>query len=130
MKFNVINLLEDGFERLGRLIARRPYIVVICCLLFTGLCSIGFLNLTFNSDVYEIWDTNPTRKPGGSHAVANQQWVEDTYVDDERVHTLLISAMKPDGNILTPAALQVMLDIHNVISRPLQNISFEDICYK
>ena len=110
MKFSVINLLENGFERLGRLIARRPYIVVTCCLLFTGLCSIGFLNLKFNSDVYEIWDTNPTGKPGGSQAVANQQWVEETYVDDERVHTLLISATKSDGNILTPTALQVMLE--------------------
>ena len=130
MKFSVINLLENGFERLGRFIARKPYVVIACCLLFTGLCSIGFVNLKFNSDVYEIWDTNPTRKPGGSQAVAHEQWVSDTYVDDERVHTLLISATNTDGNVLTPAALHVMLDIHKAISRPLQNISFEDICYK
>ena len=130
MKMRMIQLLENAFERLGRFIARNPGIVIISCLLFTGLCSIGFINIKFNSDVYSIWDTNPTRKPDGSQAVANKQWVSDRIVDNKRTHTLIFKAIEPNGNILTPKALKVMLDIHKAISQPLQNISFNDICYR
>ena len=76
----MIQLLENAFERLGRFIARNPWIIIVSCLIFTGLCSIGFVNLKFNSDIYSIWDTNPTRKPGGSQAVANKKWVSDRLI--------------------------------------------------
>ena len=130
MQLRMIQLLESAFERLGRFIARNPWIVILCCLIFTGLCSVGFLNLKFNSDVYTIWDTNPTQKPGGSQAVAHQEWVSNRIIDNRRTHTLIVKSTEPNGNILTPNALRVMLDIHKEISEPLKNISFNDICYR
>ena len=90
----------------------------------------NLVNLKLNSDVYSIWDTNPTGKPGGSQSVANKKWVSDNYIDDVRAHRLIISATTSNGDVLTPSALLVMLDIHKAISRPMQNISFEDICYR
>ena len=126
----VIQLLEKGFERLGRFIARQPYLVILSCLMFTGLCSIGFLNLKFNSDIFALWDTNPSRRSDGSQAVVNRDWVSKRFEDDKRAHTLIFKATEPDGNILTPKALRVMLDIHQMLSQPLQNVSFHDICYR
>ena len=131
MQLRMIQLLENAFEKLGRFIARKPCLVIISCLIFTGLCSIGFLNIKFNSDVYSIWDTNPTRKPSGSQAVANKEWVSNRIVDNKRTHTLIFKTKEPNGNILTPKSLKIMLDIHKSISQTtLQNITFNDICYR
>ena len=126
----VIQLLEKGFERLGRFIARKPFLVILFCIVFTGLCAIGFLNLRLNSDIFAVWDTNPSRRSDGSQAVANRDWISNRFEDDKRAHTLIFKATEPNGNILTPKALKVMLDIHQLISRPLQNVSFNDICYR
>ena len=130
MQMRVIQLLEKGFERLGRFIARKPYHVILCCLLFAGLCSIGFINLRFNSDIFAIWDTNPSQRSDGSQAVVNRDWVSSRFEDDKRAHTLMFKATEPDGNILTPKGLRVMLDVHKLISQPLRNVSFQDICYR
>ena len=130
MPMRVIQLLEKGFEQLGRFIARKPYLVILCCLVLTGLCSIGFINLKFNSDIFAIWDTNPSRRSDGSQAVKNRDWISSHFEDDKRAHTLIFKSTDPDENILTPKGLRVMLDIHKLISRPLQNVSFQDICYR
>ena len=130
MKFCVIPFLENAFERLGRIIARWPYLVIVFWLLFTGLCSIGVFNLKFESDMYKIWNTNPSGKLDGSQSVVNKEWVSNNFVDDERRHTIIFSSIENDGDILTPNGLQVMLDVHRIISRPLENVSFNDICYR
>ena len=131
MGLRTITLLENAFERLGRFIARWPYLVIASCVLCTGLCSIGFLNLRFNSDIYEIWNTNPTGRADESQAVLNKEWISNNYVDGKRIHTFTFRGVNSnDENILTPEALQVMLEFHNKISQPFQNISFQDICYR
>ena len=130
MNFNVIKLLETAFERLGRFIARWPCLVIISCLLWTGLCCVGFINLTFNSSVDDIWDTNPSRSPAGSQSKANKEWVLDHFKDEKRAHTLIFSTTDPEGNILTPNALRIMLDVHKQISAPSYNVSFQDICFR
>ena len=130
MQMRVIQRLEKGFETFGRFIARKPFLVILCCILFTGLCAIGFLNLRLNSDIFAIWDTNPSRRSDGSQAGVNRDWISNRFQDDKRAHTLIFKATEPNGNILTPKALKVMLDIHQLISRPLQNVSFNDICYR
>ena len=130
MQMRVIQFLEKGFERLGRFIARKPYVIILCCLVFTGLCSIGFLKLRFNSDIFASWDTNPSQRSDGSQVVVNRKWVKDNFEDGKRTHTLIFKSVEPDGNILTPKGLKMMLDIHQMISKPLRNVSFQDICYR
>ena len=130
MKFSVLKLLESGFEVLGRFIARRPYIVIILCLMCTGLCSIGFLNVSFNTNTYEIWDTNPNKNPNRSQSVVHKEWVSRHFGDTLQSHTLIFSATHPDGNILTPNALKVMMELHNAITKPTQNFSFKNICLR
>ena len=130
MQIRVIELLEKCFEKHGRFIARNPYIIILCCLVCTGLCSIGLINLSFNSDIYSIWNTNPSGRKDRSQVIVNKNWVSDHFVDDQRTHTLIFKAKETNGNILTPKGLRVMLDIHQLISQPLQNVSFKDICYR
>ena len=130
MKLCVIRVLEAAFERLGRFISRWPYLVITLCLLWTGLCCVGFLNISFDSNIYEIWDTNPARDAEGTQSVANREWIANYFEDNKRTHSLIFTATDPNGNILTPNALQIMLKLHKEIVRPLQNVSFSDICYR
>ena len=131
MQLRVIKVLENVFEGIGRFIARWPYVVIIGCLLCTALCSIGFLNLTFDADIYRLWDTNPLKKADGSKTVANKDWVSNNIVDNKRLHTLIFTTTEPDGNILTPTALKNILNIRDlIISNTFQNVSFHEICYR
>ena len=130
MKFCVIPFLENAFERLGRIIARWPYLVILLCLLCTGICSIGLLNLRLDADIYSIWNTNPDENPEGSQTVVNKILVSNNFSDNTRFHTLLFTTTEPDGNILTPTAFQTMLNVHNAISTTLGNVTFQDICYR
>ena len=100
MGLRIITLLENAFERLGRFIARWPYLVIACCVLATGLCSIGFLNLKFNSDIYEIWNTNPTGRADESQAVINKEWISSTLHGFNRVDFQPLRALI--GDIVNP----------------------------
>ena len=130
MKLNILGLLETAFERLGRFIARWPFVIIISCLVLSGLCCIGFINVSFSTNTYDIWDTNPKRDPEGSQSVIHKEWVSNNFGDNLHVHTLIFSTTDPDGNILNPNALKVMLDIHKAITMPKEGFSFEDICHR
>ena len=60
-----------------------------------------------------------------------KEWISNNYVDGKRIHTFTFrGANANDENVLTPEALLVMLQFHNKISQPFQNITFHDICYR
>ena len=128
---NMLNLMERGFERLGRFVAKYPLVVIILCLLWSGLSCIGFIFTTVSTNTYDIWDTNPTKNPAGSQSVAHKEWISKLFGDNLHTHTLIFSATDlDDGNILSPEALKVMLEIHKSISRERQTVSFQDICHR
>ena len=128
---DVLNLMERGFERLGRFVAKYPLVVIILCLLWSGLSCIGFIFTTVSTNTYDIWDTNPTKNPAGSQSVAHKEWISKLFGDNLHTHTLIFSATDLDeGNILSPEALKVMLEIHNSISQERQTVSFQDICHR
>ena len=128
---NMLNSMERGFERLGRFIAKYPLVVIILCLLWSGLSCIGFIFTTVSTNTYDIWNTNPTKNPAGSQSVAHKEWISKLFGDDLHTHTLIFSATDLDeGNILSPEALKVMLQIHRSISRERQTVNFQDICHR
>ena len=130
MELYVVKFLEIFFYKWGRLIARQPYLVIGLCLLWTGICCIGFLNISFNSNPEYSWDTNPERTAEGSQFWGNKDWVSNTFGENRRLHSLIFSATEGNENILTPSALRLMLKVHQDLSKPLQNVSFNDICYR
>ena len=133
MKFSILKILETLFERLGRFIAKWPFVVISLCLLCTAFCSVGFIYTTFSTNTYEIWDTNPNRNPEGSQSIKHKEWVSSHFGDNLHSHTLIFSSdtkNSEDGNILTPEAFKIMLDVHKQITQPRQNFSFENICHR
>ena len=131
MKLSILKILETAFEQLGRFIAKWPFVVITLCLMCTGFCSVGFIYTTFSTNTYDIWDTNPNGDPQGSQSIKHREWVSSHFGDNLHSHTLIFSDTESeDGNILTPEAFRVMLDVHLQLTKPTQNFSFESICHR
>ena len=120
---NIISLLESGFYKWGLFVAHHPWTIIMSSILLTGLCSIGFLNLSFESDGSKMWG------PEGSPYVANNRWLKENFPQNERIQTILFQSKQNDGNILSPESLRYMYSIHkSIIKLNPEGISFQDIC--
>ena len=120
----IVQLLEKGFYHWGYYTARHPWVVILTSFIITCICSIGFLNLRFETDANEIWG------PDTSLYIANNKWLSDHFPQDKRIQTIIFQS-KSGGNILSPESLKYMIKTHKQIStlRPNNN-SFQDICHR
>ena len=118
----IITHLEEGFYRFGLLVASRPWTVIFTSFFITLICSLGLLNLKFETDANKIWG------PDTSVYLKNNQWLSDNFPQNERIQTLIYRS-RNDGNILSPESLTWMLKVHQKISSiAVQNVTFESIC--
>ena len=122
--YSLAAYLETGFYHFGYFVARRPWIIIFTSLFITFICSVGFINLRFETEANKIW------VPYSSRFLSNNEWLSDNFPQDERLQTLIFQAQE-NGNILSPQSLKIMMKLHKAISalRP-QNISFRDICHR
>ena len=121
----IIYTLENGFYLWGCFVARHPWIVIIASIFITGLCSIGFLNLSFETDGNKMWG------PQGGSYMNNSKWLDEFFPQDNRVQTIIFRSKEPDGNILSPESLRYMYSVHKKILKLKPNgVSFEDICQR
>ena len=83
------------------------------------------MKFTFESDPNKLWI------PKGSKYLANKEWLSENFPQDKRIQTLIFKAHGPNGNILSPESLKLMLKIHKLVSvLSFDNTSFEDICQR
>ena len=124
LRYSLVKILEKTFYSFGYFVAQRPITVIIVSLLTTLLCSIGFLNLSFETDANKIWG------PDTSIYIANNKWLNDNFPQDKRLQTLIFQSS--DGeNILSPKSLQSMLKLHKKIANVnAKNTTFESICHR
>ena len=119
---SIIAHLEEGFYRFGLIVASRPWTVIFTSFCITLICSLGLLNLKFETDANKIWG------PDTSVYIKNNQWLSDNFPQNERIQTLIFRS-SIDGNILSPESLKWMLRVHRKLSSiAVQNITFESIC--
>ena len=134
----VVQFLEKCFYHWGRLVARRPWIVIIASLTMTILCSLSFINfdypfrtdpnmklitLNFVSDPNKIWI------PKGSDYLNNKKWLSKHFPQNKRLQTLIFKAEGDNGNILSPDSLKAMLKVHQLLDTyRVKNTSFDEIC--
>ena len=121
---NLVTHLEKGFYHLGCFIARRPWIIIFTSLFITSICSIGLINLRFETDANKIWG------PDSSIYISNNKWLSEHFPQDKRVQTLIFQS-EENGNILSPQSLKLMMKLHKLITKlQPQNITFQDICHR
>ena len=116
--------LDGGFYNWGRFVARRPWIVIVTSILVTCICSIGLINLKFETDANKMWIHNDSKYK------INTKWISENFPQDKRVQTIMFRS-ESSANILSPESLKFMMKMHKKISelRP-QNVSFPDICHR
>eukprot|EP00095_Tigriopus_kingsejongensis_P000433 maker-scaffold171_size289870-snap-gene-1.39 protein:Tk00433 transcript:maker-scaffold171_size289870-snap-gene-1.39-mRNA-1 annotation:"hypothetical protein DAPPUDRAFT_306990" len=126
MKFldKVSSVIVGGFERFfywyGKLISRSPWLFLIGCLVGAGLCGIGLMELREETNAFKLW------VPSGSDFVANNEWLEANFPPDTRYNNVLLTA----PNVLTPAILKQMFEIHQSVSTVnlTDGQSWDDVC--
>ena len=124
LKYSLVKILEKIFYRFGYFVAQRPITVILVSLLITLLSSVGFLNLSFETDANKIWG------PDTSVYIANNKRLNDNFPQDKRLQTLILQSS--DGeNILSPKSLQSMFKLHKTIAKVnAKNTTFETICHR
>ena len=124
LRYSLVKVLEKIFYSFGYFVAQRPITVILVSLLTTLLCSIGFLNLSFETDANKIWG------PDTSVYIANNKWLNDNFPQDKRLQTLIFQSS--DGeNVLSPKSLQLMFKLHKKIANVnVNNTTFETICHR
>jgi predicted RND superfamily exporter protein len=124
-QFNIVGHLEKGFYHFGYLVARRPWTVIFISLLITSICSLGFLNLKFETDANKIWG------PDTSAYTTNNKWLSENFPQNKRVQTIIFQSDEEDRNILSPKSLKRMINLHKQIADLApQNSTFESICHR
>ena len=98
--------MERFFLWFGQKVAKYPGWVILVCLIFTGLCSLGFLLLESETDQLELW------VPTDSDFYRNNKWLSNTFPSKVRAQQLMI-VTTDDSNILTKANLNIL---HNIMS--------------
>ena len=120
----IVDHLETLFYRFGLVVARRPWTIIFISLFVTSICSVGLINLTFETDANKIWG------PDTSVYISNNKWLNENFPQSQRLQTLIFQS-KENGNILTPRSLKRMMKIHNEISKiGPHNVTFESICHR
>ena len=124
-KFTIVGHLENGFYHFGYFVARRPWVVIFTSLLITSICSLGFINLKFETDANKIWG------PDTSVYITNNKWLSDNFPQNKRIQTIIFQSDEEDGNILSPKSLKRMMNLHKLIAEVgPQNFTFESICHR
>lgn len=121
---SIVHHLEAGFYSFGYLVACKPWTVIFTSILITAICSLGFLNLQFETDANKIW------VPNTSVYISNNKWLSDNFPQNKHVQTIIFQSEK-GGNILSPRSLKLMLNLHKKIGKlNPQNVTFESICQR
>ena len=101
-----IEIFENFFYWWGCTVASNPFIVIVPCLIFTGLCSLGFLNFSSEADGWKLF------LPEGSRHLVVQNWREEHFVEDSRG---TITLFNHEENVLTREGLLLLLDLHEKV---------------
>jgi len=115
----IIGSLERLFLWWGKLVTRRPYPVILVCLLLTAIASLGFLNFRMEHHANLLWI------PLASPYNTNQAWLDAHFANKDRIEVAIFKT----NNVLTPSALKQMLSLHKKIQNiEVEGQHFEDIC--
>jgi Niemann-Pick C1 protein len=127
--------LASFFYALGSFNARRPWTVILLCILFTGLCALGLLNLEVETDPVKLW------APPKSTVVQQQDYFNEAFTPFYRIEQLIIT-LDPDfypnitenERILQGKYLTKLLELQDLVEAAQfeyngRNYTWNDVCF-
>lgn len=110
--------------RHGRFVARRPVLVILLSLAFTGLCATGLVNFHWESNAIKLWI------PQDSDFAQDYDYLWSTHPPELRFHSIIFTTQNGD-NILQPKYIRQMYKVRKKISGiRIQNRSWENHCFR
>lgn len=88
-------ILEDLFQRHGRMVALYPWVYILVCFMFTIICAFGLIAFRWENNIVRLW--NPTDSETGE----NFAWLWKNHPPDLRRHSVIFHSK----NILEPVTL-------------------------
>ncbi|XP_068204800.1 patched domain-containing protein 3-like [Palaemon carinicauda] len=120
LSFFIVNSLESAFHAYGLYIGKHPFVFILICLAFAGVCSIGLIN--FDTDESELQFMSD--RSLFSDAV---DWTEENFAYQTHRQIILFES----HNVLDKQVLLEMLRIRNeVLNMTVGDIKWDDICAK
>ena len=115
----------DCYCRWGKLVARRPYVVIIVSFIISALCCIGLVNIKFEADTNKMWI------PKTSTYLPNGRWIGRNFGrgDGKRGHLIIFESKT---NILKADHVREMYKLSSKIDEIVaaDKFTYKDICYK
>ncbi|KAL7631718.1 UNVERIFIED_CONTAM: hypothetical protein RMT77_017979 [Armadillidium vulgare] len=123
--YKVAKFIETLFNRHGNFVASHPIKVMLCMILLSVFCGLGFLNVKMISRPEKLWI------PQDTDFVKTLEWQNKNYPETIRTEIVLYEA----DNILKPAYIVQMFELKRKIDSIVvqdingQNQTLNDLCY-
>ena len=122
IKSCIVGGMEDWFRGYGELVASRPFLFILLCFAFTGLCGLGLLRFRAENEGIKLWI------PENSDFRLNNDWLFANYPRSTRFASLILVA----ENVLLPEVVQAMYRVSRSIAaiRNINNDTWETMCLR
>lgn len=128
-KYEQYSLLQKYWFRHGVFVARHPIIIVLVCLVFAGVCSVGMMKFDTENDPEKLWT------PPDAISAQNEEYFNENFGQFFRIEQLIITAENEGDPVLTLPILEQVLEIQKMI-QAIQvtvngtEITMDDLCFK
>lgn len=113
----------------GRYCARHPYIVILLCIVFTGVCATGISRLVIQQEPEKLWT------PPDSRSELDKNYFDEHFGPFFRVEQMIITSKIPGQQIISLPFLEQILEIQYAVEAIKVNvngktITLADLCFK
>ncbi|GLI67802.1 hypothetical protein VaNZ11_012090 [Volvox africanus] len=120
--------LTNFYRSLGRLIARRPWLVIFICTAVTAACLVGFLRFEVEDDAEKLYT------PQNAPSFKDKEYVDANYPSESlSVKILCLDRAQSGGSVLTKEALLEHLRAYKLITSQVvavkgKSYTWSDVC--
>ena len=122
LKEAVLLKMEDFFQWYGQLVATKPLITILLCLLVTALAGVGLLRFQAENEGIKLWI------PEDSDFRQNNDWLFENFPRSARFGSLILVA----EDVLTPSVIQAMYAVSRAVAQihNKNNDTWESMCLR
>ena len=122
LKELMLTKMENFFQWYGQLVASKPLLTILICLLVTALAGIGLLRFRAENEGIKLWI------PEDSDFRQNNDWLFENFPRSARFGSLILVA----DDVLTPSVIQAMYAVSRAMAgiKNQNNDTWESMCLR
>ena len=122
LKELMLTKMENFFQWYGQLVASKPLLTILICLLVTAIAGIGLLRFRAENEGIKLWI------PEDSDFRQNNDWLFENFPRSARFGSLILVA----DDVLTPSVIQAMYAVSRAMAgiKNQNNDTWESMCLR